>query len=70
MAKKTIQYSKYKGVTWARQTGRWKAQVCIRSRSHYAGTFDTAEEAARAYDKKALEMLGPDTELNFPQDDQ
>lgn len=34
----------------------------------WIGSFKTAEEAARAYDKKAIEIYGEFAVLNFPND--
>ncbi len=44
-----------------------KFQSCIRKNKklHYLGSFNTAEEAARAYDKKAVELHGEFANLNF-----
>ena len=48
--------SLYKGVS---QSGeRWKAQIHHGGPKISAGTYDTEEEAARAYDKKVLELKG------------
>lgn len=35
-------------------------------RQKYIGTYSTKEEAAKAYDKAALEIFGNDAILNFP----
>lgn len=53
--------SGYRGVS--RRGTRKKFQAII---TLHLGTFDTAEEAARAYDAKAREIWGEFATLNFP----
>lgn len=54
--------SPYRGV---RKSGkRWIAVVTVNYIPHSVGSFSTAEEAAAAWNKKALELRGPDTMLN------
>jgi hypothetical protein len=58
----------YKGVSYDRQSGQWVAQIQFRKESLHLGRFDTEIEAARAYDRGAVELLGEFARLNFPEE--
>jgi hypothetical protein len=55
----------YKGVSFCKKTGRYRAQLVNESRIYRIGRFDTAEEAARAYDAVAKQTAGEFARLNF-----
>jgi HNH endonuclease len=62
-AKYKIGTSVHKGVRKVRN--RWAAFIVLNRKQHWLGTFQTENQAAEAYNKKAMELHGEFARLNI-----
>lgn len=60
--------SRFVGVYYHRLARKWCAVFWFKGKCIYLGLFTDEEEAARAYDRKAVEMLGEVARPNFPEE--
>ncbi len=62
---KGMRSSRFKGVHWAKNARKWLAQITANRKHYHLGLFENEEDAARAYDRKALELHGDFAKTNF-----
>ena len=58
--------SKFIGVGWDKNRGKWQVLIKYDGRIHYLGRFDDEIMAAHIYDAKAIEVFGEFANPNFP----
>lgn len=61
--------SGYKGVYWYEKTSKWVAKIRVDGGLRHLGCYTDPVEAAKAYDRAALEAFGEFAVLNFPHGD-
>lgn len=57
--------SKYKGVSWNKKNRRWVSGIKFERESIHLGSYTNEKEAAKAYDKKAIELFGSFANTNL-----
>ena len=57
--------SKYKGVCRSSPNSKWTARIQFNYKGIYLGYFEKEEDAALAYNKKAIELFGEHARLNI-----
>lgn len=58
--------SRFKGVSWFRSSGKWRAQITVSGTCYHLGLFTSQKLAAYAYDDRAWAAWGSYAQLNFP----
>lgn len=58
--------SGYKGVSWHKNSGKWRARITTNNKWISMGSFVNREDAAMAYDFAAIYFFGEFARLNFP----
>ena len=60
--------SRYRGVFWVEAEKKWRAQFSYKGKRYTIGRFDNELDAAKAYDKKAHDVIGKQAYFNFPKE--
>lgn len=56
--------SGYKGVWKPKNSNKYTAEIRFNYKKYYLGVFDVPEDAAKAYNEKAIELFGEYAKLN------
>jgi len=57
--------SRYLGVAWKKDKGKWRVDICKNRERTFVGYFTNEEDAAKAYDEAANKLFGEFANLNF-----
>lgn len=63
--KKQTGSSKYKGVYFGKWCSAWRARIKYGKKYESLGYFNTQEDAALAYNRKAIELFGEHANINM-----
>ena len=59
--------SKYKGVSYNKKTGKWRAQVGFLQKNYHCGRYKDEKQAAMAYDIEYYKLKKTVLGMNFPE---
>lgn len=62
--KSSGQSSRFKGVVWDKWAGKYKAEIELNQKLHHLGRFDNEIDAAKAYNRAAIQCFGEFAKLN------
>jgi hypothetical protein len=54
--------SEYRGVSW--KSYKWYVQIAVNGCKYYGGYFENEMDAAKAYNRLAISLLGKNAKLN------
>lgn len=53
-----VNTSGFKGVSWHTMRNKWRSAITLNGKSFHLGLFDSASDAAEAYDEAAIRFFG------------
>lgn len=54
----------FRGVYWSEEKKKWRVYICLNYKTTFCGYFKDKNQAALAYNKKAIELFGEFATLN------
>lgn len=60
--------SGYLGVSWSKEMNRWMSKITKDFKTYILGYYVDKIDAAKAYDRKAIELYGELARTNFPKE--
>jgi hypothetical protein len=57
--------SKYLGVSWHKNANKWQSSIRFNGKQIHLGIFNNEQDAAKAYNLKAIELFGEFSNLNI-----
>lgn len=65
--RKGLHSSRFKGVSWSPARSKWEAKTSVNGKTIHLGRYISEIDAAKAYDRAAVEYFGEFALLNFPE---
>jgi hypothetical protein len=63
---KAARTSSFRGVIWDKNSRAWRAKLSVHGKLEHIGLFDVEEQAAKAWDLRAIAVRGARAKCNFP----